>query len=64
MSSPFERSPPPRESTPPRDPPALLGETSAGTLRDLIKEKVREEIFGAQPPNPIPADNPETGERV
>ena len=58
MSSPSERSP-----TPPRDPAALLEETSAGALRDLIKETVRE-IFGAQPPNPIPEDNPETGERA
>ena len=61
MSSPSERSSLPRESTPSRDPPAPLGETSAGALRDLIKETVRE-ILGAQPPNPIPADNPETGE--
>ena len=41
MASLSEHSPLPRECMPPRDPPTLLGETSAGALRDLIKETVR-----------------------
>ena len=63
MSSPAGRSLQRESPGPSKDPPARLGESEAITLRDLIRETVKE-VLGTQPSNPKPADNSESGERA
>ena len=45
----------------PWEPPAWLRDSEVVTLRDLIREAVKE-VLCTQPSNPKPADNPESGE--